>query len=690
MSRVLHLIGAWVLAVVVGTAAFGTAIAVRTEKSFASDLAQKEHILRRNETGLVLLDRANRPFFSFYEAQKKTFVPLSQIPKHVQQAVIAVEDKNFYSHRGFSVRAIARSMVHNIYYGTLSYGGSTITQQLAKNTLLHSRKSVFRKYQEIILARQLERRYSKDDILELYLNSVYFGEGAFGIEAAAQTYFNTPTNSLTLAEGSLLAALLPAPSRLSPISGDRNSAEARQKLVLRKMAEQNYISTDEQSRTEHSPLIFAQRQHPDRTHAAHFALMIRQALVQKFGEETIAQSGYRVKTTIDLDWQMHAERALKEHVESLHRHGVTNGAVVVLDPSTGEILSLVGSTAWEEPGFGKINMALVPRQPGSSFKPIAYATALEHRVITPATVLHDIPTTYGRNYRPMNFDKRFRGSVLARQALATSLNVPSVEVMSRTGVPAVLATAQRLGISTLRDSSKYGLSLVLGAGEVPLVEMTNAYATFANNGQRQELLSILEIRNKYGEIVYTASPKTEQAVSPEVAFQISSMLSDVRARAPVFGNFLTISRPTAVKTGTSEDYRDAWTLGYTPSLAIGIWIGNSDNTPMDHIAGALGAAPVWRNLMERFLDGTPREQFVPPSSLRIASICPWNGLLATDGNSGYREYFLAGTQPTHMCVPKPLEEKAESEVADSQESNPWKENGGRGDKKEENGEDVET
>lgn len=683
----------------IAIAALLTFVPVFTYAYFVKDLQSKESIMNRNSTGLTLLDRKDRRFFVFYEGKNKTFVPLSQIPRHMQKAVIAVEDREFYLHPGFSVRGIIRAIVEDVKQGEIVYGGSTLTQQLVKNALLKPQKSFLRKYQELVLAYEIERRFTKDEILEMYLNSVYFGKGAFGVEEAALAYFNKNAKDLTLSEASYLAGLLPAPSGLS--SGALDQAKFRQKIVLEKLFEQGYILKDEKEKAEKEELVFVSGEKLN-VLAPHFAVLVRDKLIEQFGEEYVARSGFTVKTTIDLKWQEYAEQVVREQVTRLSANRVTNAATVVLDPKTGEVLAMVGSVDWQNDAFGKVNVALSPRPPGSAFKPIVYVAGFEERLITPATVLRDAPTTFAGGYRPQNFDRRFRGSVLLRRALANSLNVPSVEVMSKVGVSKTLEMANRLGITTLKDPSLYGLSLVLGAGEVKLLELTNAYAVFANSGIKNEPTLMLEVEDKFGKTLsdYTKeAKKTEKILDPTITFLISSILSDTNARREVFGSALDISKTAAVKTGTTEDFRDSWTIGYTPSLAVGVWVGNNDNSPMDNVAGSLGAAPIWRALMERFLTGVANQPFLTPQGVVGLSVCNFNGLIAKEATtSAYTEYFISGTQPQDICVipkpsppppPSPAKPEENKEAAVKKEENNNKSQGENKEKenKERNGND---
>lgn len=643
--------------------AFLAAIPLVTYVYFAKDLTTKERIMNKNSTGLILTDRTGKPFFTFYQPKHKTTVPLREIPEVVRLAAVAAEDREFYSHPGFSVKGMVRALILDIQKQDVAYGGSTITQQLVKNALLTSRRSVLRKYQELVLAQELERRFSKDEILEMYLNSVYFGEGAFGIAEAAQTYFSKKPQDLTLDEATLLIGILPAPSEYSPLNGNLDKAEQRQQFVLQQMVEEGYITNEQKEKIVQTEIALNPQKDQYNTVAPHFALMVRDELISQYGEERISRSGFRVRTTLDLQKQQYAEQVVKTQVENFAANNVTNGAAVVMDPKTGEVLALVGSNSWYNDTNGKINMATSPRQPGSSFKPIVYALGFEEGTITPATILKDTPTTFPVDYRPQNYDRRFRGSVTVRRSLANSLNVPSVAVMEKIGVERVLSTASLFGITTLKDSSQYGLSLVLGTGEVPLLQMVTAYSVFANNGVRYEPTTILEVHDKIGERLYIYEPKQTAVLDPSSAFFISSILSDNRARADVFGDTLTLSRPAAVKTGTTENYRDAWTIGYTPSLVVGAWVGNNDNKPMDQVAGSLGAAPIWKQLMEQYVAQTPIEQFDPPAGVYARTVCLFSGG-TTPSAIAITEYFADGNRQSESCptpTPAPVTQKNESE-----------------------------
>lgn len=650
---------------------------------FAQDLESKEAIMNRNQTGILLLDRENNPFYEFYQAKVKTFIPLDKLPTHTQQAVISAEDKGFYSHTGFSIRAIVGALIADIKLKNFSYGGSTITQQLVKNSLLTTEKSFLRKYQELILALEIERRFNKSEILEMYLNSVYFGEGAFGIEEAAQTYFGKSAQHLDLAESSMLAALLPAPSSYSPYNGNFKMMKQKQNFVLGEMVQQKFINEQEKINAERQALSFKNSNQELNSAGTHFALMVRDELIKKYGEEKVARSGFKVKTSINFDFQKFAENTVSVHVKNLEKNKVSNGAAVVENANTGEILALVGSKDWHDEEFGKVNITTSLRSPGSSFKPIIYAAAFETRRFTPATVLNDNPITYKPGlgiaqelYSPQNYDRKFRGKVTARRSLANSLNIPTIELLHKTGLNQAVDMAKRLGISSIKNPADYGLSFAIGTQEVKLLELTNAFATFANSGSYNNPTLILEITDKNDKTVYKYMPNGKKVIEPEVAFLISSILSDSNSRQEVFGSAINNSRNAAVKTGTGEDFKDALTLGYTPSLAVGVWVGNNNGSPMDQVAGSLGAAPIWKALMEKYLAGKPIEAFSPPENIITSTSCiQTESLIVKQAQAEepspqpltsiqtftqVKEYFIKGTEPAKKFCPTPSPKPSEA------------------------------
>lgn len=646
--------------------------AIVTTLMFAGALGSKEALMSRNRTGVTMTDRDGKVFYQFANARSDAYVPLSAIAPIAQKALISSEDKNFYNEPGFSVTGILSAFYQNIISSGQGGGGSTITQQLVKNALLSQDRNVLRKYQELVLSLEVERRYSKDEILEMYMNSAYFGEGAFGIQDAAQAYFGKDAKDLDAAQASMLIGVLPAPSAYSPISGDINKAKIRQDYVLGRMQEDGVLTAEQADGAKNQQLAYKEARADDTPQAPHFALMVRDWLEQKYGEQQVAHSGFTVKTTLKLDYQAKAEEAVKKQVNNLRFNKVTNGSTVIMDPRSGEVLALVGSADWNNEQFGKLNMATAARQPGSSFKPIVYSTGIEDRDMTGATIFSDTPQTFG-TYQPKNYDLGYRGDVTLRRALANSLNIPAVEAMNKIGVQTVMNRAKDLGITTLtRPASEYGLPLALGAGQVKLTEMTSAYATLANQGNHPDTQLVMSIQDKNKKEIYKEKPTSKRVFSEGTAFIMSSILSDNAARAEEFGSSLTVSnsRPVAVKTGTTDDYRDAWTMGYTPSLAIGVWIGNNDNSPMGAVAGSSGAAPIWRSLMQQILTGAAVEKFNQPSTVVSHAVCRNNGALATaPGNNTYTEYFLSSTLPTATCNEPPKQQTQQNTNNNSNSNN---------------------
>lgn len=641
-------------------------VAIVTTFSFAGSLGSKDALMNRNSTGVSLLDRNGKVFYKFNNAHNDTYVQLKDIALSAQKAVVSSEDKDFYKHPGFSLVGIGNAVYQNLIRAGGGGGGSTLTQQLVKNALLSQERSIFRKYQELVLSIEVERRYSKDEILEMYLNSAYFGEGAFGIQDASTAYFGKSAKDLDDAEASMLVGLLPAPSAYSPISGDPEKAKQRQRYVLNRMEEDGVINATQEADIFGRQLSYKEQSGDDTPDAPHFALMVKDWLEEKYGEEKVARSGYKVTTTLDLDKQGKAETAVAQQVNRLKNSKVTNGSAVIIDPKTGEVLALVGSADWNNEENGKFNMATASRQPGSSFKPLVYATGIQDRDMTGATIFSDTAKDFS-GYKPRNYDGRFRGDVTLRRALANSLNIPAVEAIQKVGISAVIQNAKNAGLTTLdKTPNEYGLPLALGSGQARLTEMTNAYATFANEGKKSEMQLVLNIVNKNKEKIYEEKVTSTQVWSAGTAYIISSILSDNSARAETFGSSLTVSgsRPVAVKTGTTEDYRDAWTIGYTPSLAIGVWIGNNDNAPMSSIAGSSGSGPIWQSLMRQILGNSAVEKFNQPSTVVGRDVCRNNGALAQkSGDNTYQEFFLTGTLPTATCnAPEQKQEEKKPEA----------------------------
>jgi len=631
---------------------FAVIIPLMSYAYYARDISDKERLINRKNTGVVLLDRNDEEFYSYNNGREQgDLTPLSEISDVTEQALIASEDQNFYEHDGFSFRSIAAAAYANFSSKDLTaYGGSTITQQLVKNSLFGNEKSFLRKYQELFLAIAVDRQYEKDEILEMYMNSVYFGEGAFGVSAAAQTYFNKPAAELNLEESALLVGLLPAPSAYSPVTGSEEKANQRQAFVLNRMVEEGFIQEGEALAAAEAPLNIDYQPPQTNNQAFHFALEVLSELEDRYGEEEILRSGYVVKTTLDLNKQREAETVVSDQIASLSYANASNGAALAIDPKTGEVLVMVGSYDFTDENFGTVNMTTTPRQPGSSFKPVYYSEAFDEKVVTPATLLRDEPTEFGGGYSPENYDFRYRGDIRVRNALATSLNIPAVKVLEQLGVSEAVDAARRMGLETIEQENDYGLAFALGVAEVPLIDLTNVYAAFANGGEQFEPTLIKSIDTKFRRTIFSANQKSDRVLGEQAAFLISSVLSDESARVPTFGYRFSIGRTMAVKTGTTQDSRDAWTMTYTPDLALGVWVGNNDNSPMSGIGGSSAAGPINVKLMQSFLSDTPDTEFEQPAGILVLEVCPGEFKIASGSVPGaYTDYFIATTQPDEKC-----------------------------------------
>jgi 1A family penicillin-binding protein len=621
------------------------------------DISDPERLMNRNNTGVQFVDKNDQVFFSTGSNKALKRLKLEEISDYTEKALIASEDKEFYEHEGFSIKGILGA-VYNHLTGAAG-GGSTLTQQLVKNTLLSTDQSFLRKYQELFMAIAVEQQYTKDEILDMYLNSVHYGEGAFGIDEAARIYFNKPASDLDLAESAMLIGILPAPSIYSPINGDPKLAKQRQTYVLKRMVEDGKITDAERDAALAEQLTYAEVKPVEYPHAAHFTEMVLNELYKKYGEEQVKRSGFHIKTTLDLNWQKQAEQIVKDRIALSAAGGGRNAALVAIDPKTGGVRSLIGSVDYNEPTFGKVNMATTARQPGSSMKPIYYTEAINQKLITAATILDDSAKDFG-GYKPNNFDFRFRGKISVRNALPQSLNIPAVEVMQKLGVDEAVKKAREMGLSTIKEDGDYGLALALGAAEVKPLEMTNAYAAFADGGRQHDTYLIDTIQNKYGETIFRHESKSKRVQSSEASFIISDILSDNAARAPTFGSRLNIpGRKVAVKTGSTDDNRDAWTVGYTPSVAVGVWVGNNENEVMTS-GGSAMAGPIWSQSIQAFLKDVPAESFIQPGTVVRSPAC-------TAGGGSYEEYFMPGTVPSQTCVKK--EEPKQEEPPKEEETN---------------------
>lgn len=611
-----------------------------------------------------IFDRNGILLYTIYNTRNQTFIPLSSIPKSVQEATIAIEDKDFYRHGPIDLRGIARAAYSTIFRKQ-TQGGSTITQQLVKNGLLTSERTITRKIKEAILAFATELLYPKNKILELYLNQIPYGGTAYGIEAASRTYFGKHAKDLDLAEAALLAGLPESPTTFSPFGSHPELAKNRQLLVLQSMQQQGYITKSQENSAANESLHY--QKFADMIKAPHFALYIKDLLEKKYGEKTVEEGGLNVRTSLDLSIQNMTQASVSAEIDKLSSYHVTNGASLVTNPSTGEILAMVGSRDYFDTTNtdGNVNVALMLRQPGSSIKPINYALGLLNGY-TAATPFVDeavcFPNPGGKDYCPENYDGQFHGVQQIRYALGNSLNIPAVKMLKLNGVANMIATASAMGITTFQNSDRYGLSLTLGGGEVNMLDMITAFGVFANGGYRINLHPILKVTDHTGKILEEYQPFSspifgKKVLPPGVAFIISNILSDNGARLIDFGpssELLIPKHTVSVKTGTTNDFRDNWTIGYTPSYAVAVWVGNNDNTPMNRIAsGITGAAPIWHDIMNQLLKNKPDETFQRPSDVIQKVVCSTSGLIPPPDGIPNRcpvrnEYFIQGTEPKQV------------------------------------------
>ncbi len=630
---------------------------------YAKDLPRPDKVKRSEGLSTVVLDRNGEKLYDIFEDENRILVKWEDIPQHLKDATIAVEDKDFYTHQGLSRTGILRALLNIFVFRNLQ-GGSTLTQQLVKNVLLTRERTIPRKIKEAILAIQIERKYTKDEILRMYLNEAPYGGTAVGVEAASEYYFGKPVRELTLVESAVIAGLPQSPSRYSPFTGEEKAYVGRSQHVLRRMREDNYISAvqETQAKTELDRVQFVAKSQGLR--APHFVAYVRELLTQKFGEKTVAAGGLTVTTTLDWKLQEKAQLAVFEEVEKAKKLKVGNGAAVVLDPKTGEILAMVGSKDYMATDSGGYKFNVVTqglRQPGSAIKPITYAAAFK-KGYTPSTLLMDVDTKYPSGdptkpeYNPKNYDNKFRGPIQLRFALGNSINTIAVKVSALVGVRDTLRLAYDMGLTSLEPTDenlkRIGLSLTLGGGEVKLLELAQAFGVFATGGDRHETIAILKVVDSKGKTLFEHKPASGRRVlSPEIAYLISDILSDNDARKEIFGlrSYLFIPGHTvAAKTGTTDDKRDNWTVGFTPSVVVGTWVGNNDNSPMHPslASGVTGAAPIWSRIMREALESKPDEVFMRPNGIMDAEIDAYGGGTPKDGYPTRRERFVRGTEPT--------------------------------------------
>ncbi len=619
----------WAVSLFLLFAFFGTIALGGAMLWFSKDLPDPDKLIERNlPLATKIYDRSGESLlYEIHGEQNRTFIPFEKIPNYAIHATIAMEDKTFFQHKGFSLWGIFRGVIISKLKGGRTQGGSTITQQFIKNAILSNERTIQRKIKELILAWRIEKKFSKNEILQLYFNEIPYGSTAYGIEAASNLYFGKSASDINIAESAILAALPKAPTYYSPYGSHKDKLINRQHYILKLMKDQGYIDEQEYEDALNEELIFTKRY--ENIKAPHFVMYIKEILTLKYGEKMVEQGGLKVITTLDLYKQEKAEEAIAEFAETNEeKHNAKNAALVAIDAKTGQILSMVGSRDYFDlENDGNVNVAIRLRQPGSSLKPLVYALSFEVGY-TPDTILYDAKTDFGvygaEKYSPNNYDNKFRGPVTIRKSLAGSLNIPAVKTLYLTGIDKVIDQAKELGYTTLDDKSRFGLSLVLGGGEVKLLEHTGAYAAFARDGIYHPITGILRVKDSKGEFIEEYKEKEKRVISAQAVRLLNSILSDNSARAYAFGenNLLNLGdRPVCAKTGTTNDYKDAWTIGYTPSLAVGVWGGNNSGEEMKRGAGGSKvAAPIWHKFMESVLgkagEGEPIEQFIKPDEIK--------------------------------------------------------------------------
>lgn len=624
-----------------------------------------------------LFDRNGNLIYEIYAGTRRSPVELESLPDYVKNATIAIEDKDFYKHYGFSFTGIARAAWKIVTRGKIE-GGSTLTQQLVKNALLSPERTIRRKAREFFLTMVVEGIYSKNQILEMYLNQIPYGSTAYGIESASELYFKKPAKDLSLAEATLLAGLPQSPTRYSPFGARPELAKERQKEVLNQMVANKYLTQEEADKAYEEKITYAEIKAPV---APHFALWVKDQLVEKYGEKMVEQGGLRVTTTLDLDLQTYAQEQVATEVAKLKKQKVGNGAALITHPSTGEILVMVGSKdyfATDEDG--KVNVILAKRQPGSSIKPLNYALGIKDKKITAATSFADVATCFsvlGQSlYCPKNYDGTYHGLTQTRFALGNSFNIPAVKILALNGIDNFINFARSMGLTTLEDPSRYGLSLTLGGGEVRPYDMAVAFGVFANGGIKEELIAITKVEDWKGKVLEEVKLSDKKLSGEKVldvgtTFLISHMLHDNNARTQAFGpsSFLNVKGhpEVSVKTGTTNDRKDNWTIGYTKQIVAVVWVGNNDNTSMSGaVSGVSGASPIWNKIIKYALDKSEKGEYdkdddghswpLQPEEVVGASICADTGGAIPSGdpnNPGCParfEYFLAGTVPTTSNV----------------------------------------
>jgi len=634
-----------------------------------SNMPSPEKLLEREvPLSTKIYDRAEKQvLYEIFSEERRTLVKLEELPPYLIKATITAEDRNFFTHPGFNFKSMVRAIIVDIFKGGKLQGGSTITQQFIKNAFLTPEKAILRKIKELFLAYQIEQKFSKEEILQMYLNEIPYGGTAYGVEAAASIYFQKSAKNLSLDEAALLAALPKAPTYYSPWGDHQEELINRRDYILNSMVEENYITEEESEEAKKINTLEKIKRFQSSITAPHFVMYIKQILVEKYGHRLVEQGGLKIITTLDLEAQKKAEEVIEEKMENVKKWGGNNAALVSIDVKTGEILAMVGSANFlDETINGQVNVATSLRQPGSSFKPIVYAAAFE-KGYTPDTILFDVKTDFGPqgdgkpSYIPSNYDLKERGPVTMRQALAGSLNIPSIKTAYLTRPETIVELAQRMGYSTITDPKKYGISLGLGAADVTLLEHASAFSIFAREGERIPITAILEVKDNKGKILEKKEEndlENFQVISQNTARTISDILSDNESRALIFGqnpNFLLPDRPVAVKTGTTNEFRNAWALGYTPEIVTGVWVGNTDNSKMKQGAdGSQVALPIWHNFMAEITKRYSPTKFTPPQIIKTEKPI-LNGEIPEDVTLKIDK--ISGKLATEFTPPELIEEK---------------------------------
>lgn len=572
-----------------------------------------------SETSIIYDSTGEHELYRLHGEENRKVVSHEDIPDHMRRATIAAEDDNFYNHKGIDPSGIVRAIHKNYVAGGAAQGGSTITQQLVRNTFLSREKTIKRKFIEIVLAVKIERHYTKDQILDYYLNEVPYGSNAYGVQAAAEIFFGKNARDLTLDEAALLASLPKATTYYSPYGNNTEALVARQRTIIARLGELGYYAKSEIDGALQTDTLAKLIAFREEIEAPHFVFYIREQLEQMYGADVVERGGLKVYTTLDYEMQKRAEADVAAYAQKLPQYGASNAALVAVKPATGAVVAMVGSVDYfDKENDGEVNVTLRLRQPGSSFKPIVYAAGFD-KGYQPETLLYDVPTSFGKDgtgkdYMPNNFNGNFNGLVSVRKALAGSLNIPAVKMLYLVGVDQAIDFAENLGITTFADRKRYGLSLVLGGGEVKLLEEVGAFAVFANDGVRAPVHGITRVIDSTGKELQ-GPPQPERVINEEVARKINSILSDNDARSYIFGSRSPLyfkDRDVAAKTGTTQDFRDALTVGYTPEIAVGVWVGNNDSKAMRGGSdGSVVAAPLWRTFMEREIASLPDTKFQP-------------------------------------------------------------------------------